>query len=325
MQMTGPILVTGASGLLGANICAVARAKNRPVRALIRSKADAAPLEALGVEIAYGDISDLASIKAAVAGVSGIIHTVGLVGGTWSKSTPEQFHQVNYVGAANMMDVAVEAGGVRTIIVSTISIFDPRVTVTEHSAIIPISDGDSPYTRSKRASYYDGMHRASLGQNVAFMMPAAIYGPSPNVDRAVADTSFNAAIPRALKGELEEYAAFPMNWVYAQDAAEVALGAVDDTLIGACYLGGGLVEDEQPMALFCNAAAEIAGSDRRVRNVPLSELKAGIGPMAALASRTYATPFFDGSGTRTRLGLTATPLSVGLERTVAWLKEHGKI
>jgi nucleoside-diphosphate-sugar epimerase len=323
--MTGPILVTGASGLLGANICAVARAQDRPVRALIRNKADAAPLEALGAEIAYGDISDKASLKEAVAGVSGIIHTVGLVGGTWSKSTPEQFHQVNYVGAANMLDAAVEAGGVRTIIVSTLSILDPRVTVTEYSAIVPISENDSPYTRSKRASYYDGMHRASLGQNVAFLMPAAIYGPSPNVDRAVADTSFNAVIVRTLKGELEEYAAFPMNWVYAEDAAKIALGAVDDDLIGGCYLAGGRVEDERPLALFCNAAAEIAGSERRVRNVPLSELKGAIGPMAILAARTYANPFFDGSGSRERLGVAATPLTTGLEKTVAWLKEHGKI
>jgi uncharacterized protein YbjT (DUF2867 family) len=59
--MTGLILVTGASGLLGANICAIARAGKWAVRALIHGKADAVPLEALGVEIAYGDIVDLQS------------------------------------------------------------------------------------------------------------------------------------------------------------------------------------------------------------------------------------------------------------------------
>lgn len=323
--MGGPILVTGASGLLGANICSVACARGLQVRALIRSEADAPSLEALGVEIAYGDVCDPLSLGPAVEGVSGIIHTVGLVGGTWSRSKPEQFHAVNYVGAANMLDAAAAAGGVRTIIVSTISIFDPSETVTERSPIIPITDMDSPYTRSKRASYYDGMHRASMGGNLAFMMPAAIYGPSVNVDRALADTSFNTTIIRTLKGELEEYAAFPMNWVYAEDAAQVALGALADDLVGACYLGGGAVEDEQPLASFCNMAAEIAGSERRVRNVPLAELKGQIGPMAALAARTYATPFFDGSATRARLGLKATPLALGLEKTIAWLQRHDRI
>ena len=323
--MTEPILVTGASGLLGANICAIARADNRAVRALIRGKADAAPLEALGVEIAYGDIANPTSLKDAIAGVSGVIHTVGLVGGTWSKSAPEQFDQVNYVGAANMLEAAAQAGGVRTIVVNTISIMDPRVTVTEHSAIVPISSRDSPYTRSKRASYYDGMHRASRGQNMAFLIPAAIYGPSPNVDRAVAATSFNAAIVNAIKGDFEEYAAFPMSWVYVEDAAKIALAALDDDLIGASYLAAGRSEDEMPLALFCNAAAEIAGIERRVRNVALSELAGGIGPMAVLAGRTYATPFVDASGTRERFGIQATPLTTGVERTIAWLKEHRKI
>jgi hypothetical protein len=51
----------------------------------------------------------------------------------------------------------------------------------------------------------------------------------------------------------------------------------------------------------------------------------GLGPLAASAPRPYGNPFFDGSGTRERLGLTATPLATGLERTVAWLKEQGKI
>jgi dihydroflavonol-4-reductase len=323
--MTGAILVTGASGLLGANICAIARSENRVVRALIRDEADALPLENLGVEIAYGDVTDLDSLKRAANDVTGIIHTAGLVGGTWSKSTPEQFDQVNYVGACNVLDAAAQAGGVRTLVVSSIAILDPRVSVTEHSAIVPITNLDSPYTRSKRSSYYDGMHRASRGQNLAFLVPAAIYGPSPNVDRAVAATSFNDAIVKALDGVLTEFAAFPMSWVYAEDAARVALGALDDELVGACYLAAGRSEDEMSLALFCNAAAEIAGSERRVRDVALSELAGGIGPMAALAARTYATPFIDARETQDRLGVRPTPLTTGLERTIAWMKEQGKI
>lgn len=323
--MAGLILVTGASGLLGSNICAIARANNTAVRALVRTKVDAAVLETMGVEIAHGDIADPASLKEAIAGVSGVIHTVGLVGGTWSKSAPEQFDQVNYVGAVNMLEAAAAAGGVRTIVVNTIAIMDSRATVTEHSAIVPISSRDSPYTRSKRASYYEGMHRASRGQNLSFLIPAAVYGPSPNVDRAVVATSFNGAIVKAIQGEFDEYAAFPMSWVYVEDAAKIALAALHDDLIGACYLAAGRIEDERPLALFCNAAAEIAGSNRRVRNVPLAELERGIGPMAILAARTYATPFTDGTATRQRLGVQPTPLTIGLERTVAWLEQHRKI
>jgi nucleoside-diphosphate-sugar epimerase len=47
--------------------------------------------------------------------------------------------------------------------------------------------------------------------------------------------------------------------------------------------------------------------------------------MAALAARTYATPFIDARETQGRLGVRPTPLITGLERTIAWMKEQGKI
>jgi uncharacterized protein YbjT (DUF2867 family) len=52
------VLVTGASGLLGSNICRLAANEGRRVRGLVRTDADAEVLRAIGVEPAIGDITD---------------------------------------------------------------------------------------------------------------------------------------------------------------------------------------------------------------------------------------------------------------------------
>ena len=53
--MSQTVLVTGATGLAGANICKLLTERGDHVRALARETADTAPLAALGVEVVTGD------------------------------------------------------------------------------------------------------------------------------------------------------------------------------------------------------------------------------------------------------------------------------
>jgi dihydroflavonol-4-reductase len=319
------ILVTGASGLLGANICKLATAQGRHVRGMVRHQADAAPLESIEVETVLADLGDPDLLASAMKGIQGVIHAAALVGGTWATATPQEFDDVNYRGVLKILDAASRGGVERVILVSSVAIFDASATITERSQILPISAGDSPYTCSKRASYYEAMHRACRGQNLAFLVPASIYGPSPNTDRALAPTSFNGAMLKGIRGELAEFAAFPMNWVFVEDAARVALAALDEDRVGVCYLAAGRCEDERPLALLCNAAAEMVGSRNRVANKPLADISSELGPMAAMAARTYASPFVDSRETQRRCRVVPTTLSEGLGRTLEWLRQQGRL
>jgi nucleoside-diphosphate-sugar epimerase len=209
--------------------------------------------------------------------------------------------------------------------VSSVAIIDATHTMTERSQIQPISEGDSPYVKSKRASYYEGMHRACRGDNIAFLFPGAIYGPSPNMDRALVATSFNGAMLKGVRGELAEYAAFPFNWVFVDDVALIALAAIDEESVGERYIAAGRSEDEMPLALFCNKAANMVRSPHRVVNRPLAAVAASLGYMAATAARVYATPYIDAHVTRERLGISVTTLEDGLHVTLEWLRTAGRL
>jgi uncharacterized protein YbjT (DUF2867 family) len=71
------VLVAGATGMLGSQIARELRAKGYAVRALVRNpeqkEKELAPLRALGVEIVAGDVMDVASLPAAMAGVQGVV------------------------------------------------------------------------------------------------------------------------------------------------------------------------------------------------------------------------------------------------------------
>jgi uncharacterized protein YbjT (DUF2867 family) len=72
------ILVVGATGLLGSEICGQLAARDKRVRVLARATSDPAKvdrLRALGAEIVPGDLRDADSLRAACQGVSTIITT----------------------------------------------------------------------------------------------------------------------------------------------------------------------------------------------------------------------------------------------------------
>jgi nucleoside-diphosphate-sugar epimerase len=319
------IFVTGASGLLGSNVCRLAVAQGRRVKGLVRNEADADVLRALGAEPVVGDIMDTTSMVAGVGGADCVVHCAAVIGGTWSTATSEEFERVNYGGSLNVLDCARDAGVGRTVLISSLVVFDPEQTVTEKSGMLPLSARTSPYARTKLAAYYEGMRRACAGEDVIFVMPGAIYGPSPFVDRALQPTLFTGTLHDAITGKLTEYARFPLTWPYIEDVAAIVLSAVDNGRAGRSYLAGGRPEDQLSLAEFCNLGCEMAGVEHRVRNLEIDAMGSDIGSMRVLAERTYPTPLIDPSYTNRTLNVTLTPVREGIERTVAWLKYHERI
>ena len=66
------ILVTGATGYIGARVCETLQASGRHVAALVRSADKRAAVEALGYEALAGDLTDLKSLRGAAAGVEAL-------------------------------------------------------------------------------------------------------------------------------------------------------------------------------------------------------------------------------------------------------------
>jgi uncharacterized protein YbjT (DUF2867 family) len=128
------ILVVGATGHLGGDICRRLAERGEPVRGLVRASSDRDAvdrLRALGVELVAGDLRDRASLEAACQGVRGVVSTATTVR---SRQPGDSIEVTDEAGQCSFVDAACAAGVEQFVYVS-------------YSANI---DGDDPLTHAKR-------------------------------------------------------------------------------------------------------------------------------------------------------------------------------
>jgi dihydroflavonol-4-reductase len=325
------VLVTGATGLTGSNVCLQLLERGDTARALVRRPEDAAALDESGVELVAGDVTDRRSVVDAAAGCEAVVHAAALLGGATQDRA--EFDAVNLGGTVNVLDAAELHGLRRVVAFSTGTFFDRTTGVDLEDAPLLEDPPDDPYTASKLAAYLEVHRRAEGGHDVLTCHPGAIYGPGPVVDRALARTSFNRVFQAALRGRIRRQLTNLVSWVTGADVARGALAALDHGTPGASYWLVGRSEDRVSTAEACNRAIALAGLDHHVEEVDPRSDPAGLteefGPTlvaVALAAATGGEPPRPAvTRTMAEIGYDPVPLDEGLEELVRWLRDLGRI
>lgn len=144
------VLVTGATGLLGSHLVERLIARGHWVRALVRPSGRPDFLDALGVEVLRGDLTDPAACDRAVDGVAQVFHCAAKVGdwGSWRE------FQVGCIDATRTLAEASSRAGVdRFVHVSSTSAYGhPPDQSTPIDETAPLGQNVwvlDHYTRSK--------------------------------------------------------------------------------------------------------------------------------------------------------------------------------
>ena len=129
------ILIAGATGFLGGEICRRLAGSGESVRGLVRATSEDAAVErlrALGVEPIVGDVRDRPSLDAACRGVRTVVSTITT---TRSRQPGDSIEATDEAGQLNLVDAARAAG-------------------VEHFVYVSYSanlDDGGPLTHAKRA------------------------------------------------------------------------------------------------------------------------------------------------------------------------------
>ena len=329
--MSQTVLVTGATGLAGANVCKLLVERGDAVRALARQSADTAPLAELGVDVVTGDVTDPDAVLRAAAGTEAAIHCAALLGG--ASQDMADFEAVNIGGTKNVLDAAEKVDLRRVVAVSTGTFFDTTTGLDREDAPVMKNPSQDPYTVTKMAAFLDAMARAANGRDVVSTHPGAIFGPSPVASNALGMTSFNRVLLSAARGRIERYIKFPVSWVFAEDIARGCLLALDKGVAGERYMLDGRPEDVVSTAEACNRMCRVAGLDHHVIDVEASddpELAKVFGPtLVAIAKKaakgTPGRKTLEDSKTYKRLGYNPISLDEGLATTYEWFRALGKV
>jgi uncharacterized protein YbjT (DUF2867 family) len=127
------ILVVGATGLLGSEICRQLADKGKPIRALVRATSDPATLKALeecGAELVQGDLRQRSSLEPACQGITTVITTAST---TRSRQEGDTLRTVDLEGQINLVDAA-KANDVEHFVYTSYRHLDPHLSCPLSSA-----------------------------------------------------------------------------------------------------------------------------------------------------------------------------------------------
>ncbi len=115
------VLITGATGFVGSYIVDKCIAQGDKVRVLVRKTSNLEYLKKYPkIEYAYGDLTDIASLREATKGVDVVYHSAARVTDVGDR---KQFYDDNFLATKYLVDEAKKQGVKRFVFVSSPSIF----------------------------------------------------------------------------------------------------------------------------------------------------------------------------------------------------------
>ncbi|MBW4688054.1 MAG: SDR family oxidoreductase [Komarekiella atlantica HA4396-MV6] len=123
MTSASYIFLAGASRGVGREIATYLTAQSLKVKALLRTEASAAELEAIGIQVVLGDALNADDVERAILTepIHAVISTLG--------GLPTDAQRPDYFGNKNLVDAALKAGAKKFILVSSIGTGNSAVAV----------------------------------------------------------------------------------------------------------------------------------------------------------------------------------------------------
>lgn len=322
------LLVTGASGFVGAAIANAARASGYRVRVLVRPSSPRTNIHR-DDEMVVGDLCDPASLAPALRGVRYLAHAAADYR-LWAPD-PGEIIRTNVEGTRFIMEEALRAGVERIVYTSSVATLELRDGApADESRPLPEDKAIGAYKKSKVLAerLVEDMVKAR-GLAAVIVNPSTPIGP-----RDVKPTPTGRIIVECASGRMPGYVETGLNLVHVDDVATGHLAALRGGRIGERYILGG--ENVQLGAMLADIAA-IAGRRPPRLRFPIAALYpvalgaewwarlTGTAPFATMDGLRMARHymFFDDTKARRELGYVSRPYREAIADAIAWFRQAG--
>ena len=254
------ILVVGATGTLGGEICRLLRVRGMDVRALVRETSSperVAALKDLGAELTTGDLRSRPSLEAACRGVAAVVSTATAIHSAGRDGN--SLETVDAQGQLDLIESAERAGVKRFVLIS-----------------FPPVDADFPLQTAKRAVE----HRLRHGTMAYTILQPTFFmevwlSPALGFD------------PAASRARLYGNGRNPISWISFKDVARFAVAALDAPSAKNLTVRLGGPEALSPLAVV-HLAEQATGRSLSVDHVAEDALRAQLKAATDSMQQTFA-------------------------------------
>jgi dihydroflavonol-4-reductase len=323
------VLVTGATGFVGANVARLLVADGYRVRVLARPASSLRALEGCPAEVLRGDILQPDAVARAIKGCARVFH-VAADYRLWARD-PGEIYRNNVDGTRTVLEACARAGIERVIYTSSVGTLGlPRggAPGTETTPVT-LDDMIGHYKRSKFLAERIAEEYAARGVPVVIVNPSNPIGPWE-----VKPTPTGQVILDYLLGRMFGTLDTGLNLVHVTDVARGHLLAARLGRVGEKYILGA---ENHSLAGIFQLLERITGIRAPRLRVPyaLAYLAAQVNeglaritgrpPRVPLAGvRMARTPmYFSAEKAVRELGLPQTPVEQALRDAVDWFVDHG--
>jgi nucleoside-diphosphate-sugar epimerase len=243
---SGPILVTGAAGLIGGRLVSRLVADGVAVIATDRRGAEAPP----GAGWVTVDLTDAPSLLALMrdAQVRAVVHAGAISGPMVAAGDPHQVMWVNVGGALNIAEAALRTGVERLIALSSAGVYGPQATLDPVREDAPLNATDIYGASKIAAETVLRAYRHDHGLPAIVLRPSSVYGPGRTTACFIRDM-----IDHARRGDplaLAPEGACRRQFVHVDDVVAAILGALNAPRFDhfAFNVSGGTWLSEQEIA-----------------------------------------------------------------------------
>jgi dihydroflavonol-4-reductase len=319
------VFVTGGNGFIGSVVVRKLVERGHSVRCLVRATSNTRRIDDLPVEWTLGDIRDAVSLASGVAGCDALIHLAGF--SSWNDLESPFMDEVVVEGTRNVLAAARQAGGLRTVIVSSgvaINGTSNPIVHNERSVLTVHSADGYRYLRAKVRAESIARAAAADGLPVMIVNPGEVFGPNDN-DLISASNLLDFANSSPV---LVCHGGTSI--AHVDDVAEGMIAVLERGRAGERYILGG---DNLSIRQLAELTLELLGQRKHVVSVPNSALRWLARVARALhlplpfnpAVLPYATLywFMDNTRARNELGVSFRSARETLAPTLAWLASAG--
>lgn len=324
------VLVTGATGFVGAHVARVLVDQGHDVLTLVRPTSDLGALADLPVKPILGSLTDHSSLERAVRGIDLLFH-VAADYRLWVPD-PQAMHDVNVGGTLRLLEAAWKAGVGRIIYTSSaVTVACSADRLGTEADFLPLDACRSTYQRTKVLAEQAVWRLIRQGAPITIVNPST---PIGSLDRRPTPTG--RLIVDFLNGRLPAFLDAIFNFVHVGDVAKGHWLAADKGRVGERYILG---HQNLSLGEFLQILAEVSGQPAPRMKIPyavaymagvfgeLSSRLTGREPRASLDGvRMASIPMrYDSSKAVKELGLPQTSLQAAAEEAVQWFRTNGYV